>query len=224
MYRLLLILFLTGCGYNRFDPAADSPTAWAPTASIASLTEGRVARTEVVEGTATTGDSAGNFYKEVLLEEKGAVLRVSVGLYDLYALAPQGSTAAVRLDEGNWLVRGADGVLTATIPANFNGLKIHRQPYVLEWSVPVVTLDQISKIASGRTVRIVGCRFAAGGTGAVYSGEAAVEQDAASAKLTTSPYASFAQEKLPAGRFDLRAVVLDGKLKISDPLADLTLW
>lgn len=220
---LLLLLLLIGCGYNRFDGLPVSEIqAWEPTSSIGALVEGRVTQTIVVQGVVTTSDSTSNFYKELLVEH-GAVLRLSVGMYDLCALYPRGTTLAIRIEAGSSMERAEDGVLTLTLPAHFNSLNqtLHRQPYRLEWSIPTATLDQLNNRSSGTTVRIVGVRFAKMG---VFSGEATIEQGRNSAKLTTSPYALFATQKLPAGPFDLVAVWVGGKLKISDPATDITPW
>lgn len=223
---LLLLLILVGCGYNRFEAVPPSePVAWKATASIGALTEGRVAQTVVVEGVVTTSDSTGNFYKELLVENQG-VLRIAVGMYDLCALYRRGTTIAVEIEAGSLLERAKEGVLSLSLAANFNALgqKLHRQPYALPWEIAVVTLAEFSRVAPGSTVRIERVRFVQGGTGALFSGEATLEQGRATAQLLTSPYALFADQKLPDGWFDLVAVVVDGKLKISDPATDLILW
>lgn len=221
-FSLFFLLLLIGC-YNHFDelPAPEGEQ-WPPTVSIGSLVEGRVAAPVVVEGIVTTSDSTGNFYKELLLENQG-VLRISVGMYDLCALYGRGTTAAVRIDQGQVLQWSKEGILTLVVPANFNALsrKLHKQPYFLKWSVPTVTLAQIGAMASGTTVRIKGLRFASAGSGATFSGETIVEQGASTASLYTSPYALFANQKLPKGTFDMVAVVVGKQLKISDPATDI---
>lgn len=224
MRWLCFLIFLTGCTARLGDfPKPESP-AWQPTASLTQLVEGPITKTILVEGVVTTSDSTGNFYKEILIQQQD-VFRISVAMYDLYALYPRGTTLAVRIEQGQVITRSKEGILTLTPAANFNGLGqiLHRQPHLLPLEIPTIGLDQLDQVAPGSTVRIEGARFVDGGTWVQFSGDVLVEQRGVTAKLTTSPYALFAHQKLPEGQVDLRAIVIGKKLKISNPKTDIML-
>lgn len=221
-----LLLVMSGCGYNRFDalpePDETAPHANITLASVRSYYErGEVDMPEgvVVGGRVTTSDSAGNFYKMIVIQQGDVSLAVLTGTYDTYSAYRPGERVVVRLDGlrlGLW-----DGMLAVGVPEpNYpkgidyisSDVVLRQMMFRSEEPMPEidtleVTIPEVTEALAGRLVRVVDGSFTQGGRH-TWSGEQTYSIGyGRSVKVYTSPYATFADYVLPEGKVDLVGVV-----------------
>ncbi len=236
---LALLLFISSCDYNSFeDIVPPEPRAWAVNTTIGALspTTTPVQNNAIVSGVVISSDSAGNFYKELLIFDVNSTsqptLRVLIDLYDTYGLYPVGEVVAVRLD-GMSLEISDTGLLTAGyISSDQTTLEaITTLPLVAatinlqgtsEPLAPVeVTIDELENISVGNFVRLSNIYFLE--QSGVFRGERELRQVGAESgiELITSDYALFANDPVPYGLLSIDAIVLKNgsniALKISSP-------
>lgn len=225
---------LVACRYNRSsDPEIDIQQ-WTPTTTIADLPLGRVfSAPTIVEGVVITSDSAGSFYRELIVEDFSShkALTIKLGFYDIYATLRPPMVVAVDLRglsvvdsagvrmagflEDNGAVSELGTPAMASRHLRFQGRYEVMRPLVR-------TIGQITRRDLGHLIRIDSAYFYDGGSN-LFRGEQQLKElfSSNSIQLYTSTYASFAGDILPAGIFSISAVVVEFKdklqLKISDP-------
>lgn len=224
---LLLPMWLSSCGYNRFGELPTPPeTATRPNTLLSAVArfhaDGGADLPDgiVVGGRVTTSDSAGNIYKMVVIQQGETPLALLSGTYDTYSAWQPGTTVAIQLDGlriGEW-----EGMLAVGAPEpNYTkGIDYIASEAVLQRIVtrtdpsfiaPVdtlrVTTSEVTKTLAGRLVRVTGGYFQKGGS-ATWSGEQSyVATDGARLQVYTSPYATFANSLLPEGEVELVGIV-----------------
>ncbi len=228
-----LLLGLTGCDYNRFDPVEPNPYA----NLTANTTPGDLYRLAaagtftagaemLLSGVVTSSDSAGNFYRTLVVQQDERAVELLLGTYDIYSAYPRGQQVIVRLDGLGWALR--DGLLQVGWPADGTSSPdyIGSSPLVRGCVVragrfstltpPRLRLDQITADRIGQLVTLTGGSFTQGGS-APWSGERTYSAPGTTSIRTyTSPYASFAGQTLPAGAVDLTGIVTSyqGRLQL----------
>ncbi|MBQ4280061.1 MAG: hypothetical protein IJC16_08945 [Rikenellaceae bacterium] len=235
-------LWLAGCDYDRFgDPAPPAGDAALPNlllGELAGFYRGKpVAITEdiVVTGYVATSDSAGNFFRTLVIDDGTGALELKLGLYDLYATYPPGRRIVVR---AQGLTLGADqGVLQLGLRAapasgyetEYLGHRAVVDRYVARDTAyrrvaPLdATIAALARIAPGRLVRLAGLRYDAD-TAACWAGERSPvtgnpltayrqfrDRTGDTVLVATSGYAAFAAGPIPQGSLTLTGILLRGK-------------
>lgn len=228
LYFALLGLWLSSCDYGRFGepPEPDVPTRTANTtlASVDRFYRGGgtdLPQGTIVGGTVTTSDSAGNFYKMLVIQQDDMPLAVLTGTYDTYTAYRPGQRVVLLLDGlrlGLW-----DGMLAvgAPEPGFPTGIDYIASDAVLQKILtrspgsapePVDTLEltvpEVTASLAGRLVRVNGGHFTQGGKH-VWSGERTFsDAQGRTLKVYTSPYTAFADDPLPVGEVVLTGIVM----------------
>ena len=177
-----LLLVMGGCGYDRFDalsePDETAPHANTTLASVRSYYErGEVDMPEgvVVGGRVTTSDSAGNFYKMIVIQQGDASLAVLTGTYDTYSAYRPGERVVVRLDGlrlGLWDGMLAVGAPEPDYPKGIDYISsdvvLRQMMFRSEEPMPEidtleVTIPEVTEALAGRLVRVVDGSFTQGG-------------------------------------------------------------
>lgn len=242
LYLILSGLWLTGCGYDRFGELREpEPPTWTANTTLASVE--RFYRSggadlpdgTIVSGTVTTSDSAGNFYRMVVIQQDETPLAVLTGTFDTYTAYRPGEQVIIRLDglrAGLWegmlavgapepgYAKGIDYIASDALLRKImvrSGTSIHRPVDTLELTVPEVTPE-----LAGRLVRVTGGRFTQGGGHTWSGGQTYSAARGSSLQVYTSPYATFADDLLPEGGVTLTGIVTvydeTVQLKISSTL------
>lgn len=226
LYCVLSGLCLTGCDYGRFGDlkGQDTPALTANTTLASVERFYRDGGTDLPEGTIvggriTTSDSAGNFYKMLVIQQQGTPLAVLTGTYDTYTAYRPGEQVVLLLDGLRLGLR--DGMLAVGAPEpNFpKGIDYIASDAVLRRIMtrntlpakPVDTLEltvsEVTASHAGRLVRVNGGHFTQGGKH-TWSGEQTfADAFGNTLKVYTSPYASFADDPLPEGDIKLTGIV-----------------
>lgn len=224
---------LSGCGYDRFDDiVVDQPTEIEANIDIKQLNGlvggGPIEREYVFKGVVTSSDSAGNFYKQLIVEDNTGAVELRLGVYDIHSVFHRWDSIAVGLQ------RFSTGRYNSLIQVGFGSYGSDNVEAIESWDIiyglvaqipgrnnnigRVVTLNMINKSMAGMTIFIEGY-FRNGGVG-VYKGRQQFVTKNGNVSVVTSDYASFVQTKLPSGALMLRAIVtFDGNtlgLKMSD--------
>lgn len=227
LYCVLSGLCLTGCGYDRFGemPEAD-PSVLTANTTLASVErfyrDGGTDLPEgtIVGGTVTTSDSAGNFYKMLVIQQDGTPLALLTGTYDTYTAYRPGERVAIVVDELRLGLR--DGILAVGAPepdfpkgidyiASDAVLRriINRSPIPVPEPVDTLelTVPEVTAALAGRLVRVTGGHFTQAGKH-LWSGEQTFSDAYGNTlKVYTSPYATFANDPLPVGEVALTGIV-----------------
>lgn len=229
LFILLLTSLLTACGYDRFGPLPPAPAEdIQPNTTLAELARlyksGRIDLPDgmIASGTVTTSDSAGNFYKMIVVQQGAASLALLTGLYDTYAAYRPGQQVALKLDglrlglkEGMLCAGAPDGTSKGTdyiaSEVLLRHILIRNSPDTENRPNPVdtlvLTIPGIKPEMAGRLVRITGGAFTQGGK-QTWSGEKIYsEKRGVSVTVYTSDYATFANDMLPQGPVSLTGVV-----------------
>lgn len=217
-YILMLTLFFWGCKGEFATPPEEASEFMRPTCHIGqlrSLTDSApalpmiISEAVVIHGIITTSDSSGNIYKSLYVEQDGAAAEIKLNVYDIYRVFPIGSTVGVNL-QGVAIDTLAGGCATIG-PINtwpIIGRHIKLQPAIEPLTPEKVKLEEIDNHMIGRTVELCNVEFVTPDT--TYSGSQKL-RDTSGGKTTltlyTSPYCSFANEPLPPGALDIRALV-----------------
>lgn len=225
---MFCVLFAcTACGYGDFGPLPSAePSPLAATADLDAVRRFYLGggtdlpEETVVGGTVTTSDSAGNFYKMVVIQQGNTPLAILTGTYDTYTAYRPGQCVLVRLDGlrvGLWegmLAVGAPGTEYAKqIDYIANDAVLRRVIVRDEAVLPrpadtlVLTVPEVTAALAGRLVRVRGGSFTQGGV-QPWSGERTYSvRRGVSLTVYTSPYATFANDLLPEGEVELTGVV-----------------
>ena len=226
LYSISAALCLAGCDYNHFGepPEPDIPT-WTANTTLASVDRFyRSGGTDlpqgtIVSGTVTTSDSAGNFHKILVIQQKETPLAVLTGTYDTYTAYRPGQQIILQLDGmrlGLW-----DGMVAVGAPepgfpkgidyiasdALLQKIMIHSPNPTPE---PVDTLEptvqEVTASLAGRLVRVTG-HFTQGGKNLWRGEQTFSDPHGDTLQIYTSPYARFADDPLPAGEIRLTGIV-----------------
>ncbi len=242
---VVFALLLCSCNYNSFEDIKGEAIGepWVVNSLISHLRPSLapIEGSTIVSGVVVSSDSAGNFYKEIILHDPSSgeqpSLRLSVGLYDIYSLMSIGDIIAVEL-QGLSLVVSEDGILSAGyLDSNSQGISpIPTLPILnqitnnqgvsvpLEWRDSA--LGELQGVAAGSLVRVYDLYFFE--QSGIYSGERELRQlnSGHSATLNTSSFALFANDPVIEGLFDIEAIVIESggekQLKINS-LQDINL-
>lgn len=233
---LLCAVILCACNYNKFEDIDSSGTLpWTPNSSLQSVTEfySPMVSDFIVEGTVVSSDSSSNFFREVIITDQRAALRLTFNFYDIYSIYHLGDVVAVNLK--GLVVGREDGILTAgfatedttrvgEIPTlgiaqkiiNYQGVNKRVEP-------KKVKIDEITEKLLGNVVTLENCYFSSNlGT---FGGEQKILQENCDSTimLHTSPFCTFASEPIPSGIGSIEAIVIKNgerlALKINDEKA-----
>ncbi len=214
-----------GCRYDTPNVVEPGPLPkWEVTSSLKDLvTKSAVITSDVVaSGVVITSDSAGSYYKEVLIAEflptDTTVIRISTAFYDSYGILPRGSVVAIRpkglcFREYNGLpalgYEPAQGEeRPGAIPTPYVCSTIlNLQGQSVEIVPREVQIEQITESMVGLPVLLRSAYFQSPlGT---IAGEKKLLQlgNTQTINLYTSPYCSFAGDAVPEGLIDIEAVV-----------------
>lgn len=225
---------LIACRYNRSGDSRVDIEPWMPTTTIADLPLGRIfSSPTIVEGVAITSDSAGSFYRELIVEDFSShnALTIKLGFYDIYATLRPPMVVAVDLrglsvvDSAGVRMAGfleADGSVSELGTPDMASRHLRFQGRYEVMRPQLRTIGQITRRDLGHLIRIDSAYFYDGGSN-LFRGEQQLKElfSNNSIQLYTSTYASFAGDILPTGIFSISAVVVEFKdklqLKISDP-------
>lgn len=209
---LFLLFWLVGCRYDLFkelELATNEP--WTVNRSLAQLSLGQVRDEIIVSGVVTTSDSTGNFYKEMFITDPatGEVMALNTANYNLYALYKRGMVVAIRL--AGLEVMTSNQMLAVAIPssmADLNG-RIRFQNQYAQISPTKINVDQIDSVNVGTYVELRGV-YLQDVEAVTFSGLHTFAQLGRSSTfaLYTSPYATFADARLPRGIVNMRAIVV----------------
>lgn len=233
---LLLMVVAAGCGYDRHEACGLALAEMRPNLSLAELTEyadRRVALPagSIVAGWVTANDSAGNFYKSLVVEEDGSAVEIRIGLYDLYALFPVGCRLAV--DVGSLVVGRYDGVLQIGMcgegwsrgevepiaPRNEVKRRVAVVAECKSIEPQVCNIDALAEVECGQLVEVVGvCYIGEEMTwGDVEYGNDAdrLFEDSLGRRVVvrTSRYADFAQEGIPRSVIGIRGILYADRIE-----------
>lgn len=220
-------LLFAGCDYDRFgELPAPAPTETSANTTLASVArfyrDGGIDLPDgtIVGGTVTTSDSAGNFYKMLVIQQGDTPLAILTGTYDTYTAYRPGERVTVRLDGLRLGLR--DGMLAvgAPEPGFPKGIDYIASDAVLRQIMartdkpapePVDTLTatvpEVTALLAGRLVRVKGGHFTQGGR-QTWSGERTfTDGHRHSLTVYTSPYATFADYLLPENDIELVGIV-----------------
>lgn len=226
-----LIFGLHGCSYDRFDdPPQKVKEHWQANATVRDVREiagsGTIRENMILECVVASSDSAGNFYKQLVVEDLTGGMTMRLGMYDLYRFYGRGALVAIRMQG---LAAAYDGATLVVGYAGVNGVEEATSAALIlphmnvqgsgKIRVTDVKIKDITASMVGRTLRVRG-RFLEGGKG-TYAGEARFTDPSGSIMVYTSAYAMFARDILPYGEVELVAIVCSyGKklqLQISSP-------
>lgn len=242
LYLIFFGLWLTGCGYDRFGELREpEPPAWTANTTLASVE--RFYRSggadlpdgTIVSGTVTTSDSAGNFYRMLVIQQDETPLALLTGTFDTYTAYRPGEQVTIRLDglrAGLWegmlavgapepgYAKGIDYIASDALLRKImvrSGTSVPKPVDTLE-----LTVSEVTQELAGRLVRVTGGRFTQGGRH-TWSGEQTYSAGRGiSLQVYTSPYATFADDLLPEGGMTLTGIVTvydeTVQLKISSTL------
>lgn len=228
---------LVGCGYNRFEKVDVTYPEVSSNIKIGNLKElvslGPIWQPYVICGVVTTSDSAGNFYKQIIVQDDSGSVEIRLGTYDIYSIYNRFDSVSVRLT--NLSLGTYNGILQVGYgktgsdyvdPIVSNGLiynAITKLKGRNEYIAREVTVDKLDKSMVGQLVIIKG-RFERANIN-TFSGKQMLITASGRIALNTSQYATFANTLLPSNEIRIRAIViLDGtqiQLKISG-LTDIT--
>lgn len=228
-------LLLCGCNHS-FDPLPPTEDDYQqPTHYIESLAElcdqgvRYIDQDVVVQGSVTTNDSCGNFYRSVMVEDPTGAIELRLGLYDIYTLFREGELVNVKL-RGLGISR-SEGMLQVGMASDSVVGYIDSAPMVIRHVIrkgsqypilaPVIEIKDIKPKEIGRILTLKGGHFTQGGE-RTWSGERTYSaQKGVSIIVYTSPYATFAADTLPVGEVSLRGVVMQYRgvlqFRISSP-------
>lgn len=242
LFSGVLLLFY-GCAFNDFE---DVELTWGEPWKVNSEIRSGLSVTNkplvddiIVEGVVVTSDEAGNFYKEIILDDmnsdESGVLRLRFGYYDISSIYPRGEVFAVNL-RGMVLWRD-NGILTAGFPikgAHSGGRiptpsiarkVIHPQGKSCEIQYSQTAISEIIEKgveeSVGSLITLKNCYFTEQfGT---YSGLRVIAQegDENTISLYTSPYAMFSVKPVASGLFDISAIVTENQGKLQLKINDL---
>lgn len=233
---IAIAILLNGCGYNDFDPVPPTRSETVvPNLSLKELT-GLFERGEtdlpdglIAGGVITSSDSTGNFYKVLTIQQEETGIAILTGLYDTYVSYKPGDRITILLDGLRLGVNANDGILSVGAPQNEPETGIEHlaseavvrrimQPAesgsIDDIRIPTVRISDITQEMTGQLIRVTGGAFTQGGE-RNWSGEKTYsERRGVSITVYTSPYATFADDILPAGAVDLTGIVTEYKGKL----------
>ncbi len=237
-----LVLFCS-CSYNDFDDSGATPhddsEPWIATHTIDELQPSLmpIADGVIVEGVVQSSDSAGNFYKEIIIAQSDTTapssLRLTFNFYELFSLYAVGQPLAI--DLSGLVVGSQDGMLCAgyksndawqtipePIPTPYIASEIiHKQGKRVDIDPIELTIEELRPSLVGRRVVLRDAYFT--NQYGTYSGERELSQmnSPQTIYLYTSPYSIFAGDATPLGILQIEAIVAiyDDKiqLKINSP-------
>lgn len=219
---LLLIALATGCGYDKFDQPKPAPSDdIIPNITLADLHD--MASNDVTDmpdgliigGCVTTSDSAGNFYKRIVIQQQQQAVELKLGLYELYTSYHVGQCVVLQTDGLRLGIENGTLVLGTATPGGGVGFvdseaivrqKLRRTTWNSPITTPNLEIGDITATMVGLRVRVRGGHFKDGGT-STWSGEQIYTDDRHSLVVYTNEYATFAHDVLPSGDRDLLGVV-----------------
>lgn len=234
-----LALLVWSCGYNDFDDLKaehpEPPVISMTISDLKSLYEiggTTISENIVICGQVISSDSAGNFYKTLMIEDNTSGIELKIGLFDLYASYPEGSVMYVKV-KGLTIGRHYDGyVLGIGTPSgsfyetDFLGTPAIVEKFVTTENMPgplppsEISIPQIDNSLLCSLITIRDVRFLTP-TG-TFSGERTLRDRIGNRiKIYTSPYATFANENLPATEFSITGVLLKYKDNYQIVIRDL---
>ncbi len=197
---------------------------WEVTTTLRSLvrSDAVVTSDAVASGVVITSDSAGSYYKELLIAEftptDTTIIRVATSFYDIYGILPRGAVVAIRpkglcFREHNGLPQlgyepAIDGDPLGEIPTPLICASIlHLQGERVDIKPRAVRIDEITAEMVGLPVVLRDVYFENSlGTLAGERWFAGVDTQK-SITLYTSPYCSFSGDAVPSGLLQIEAVV-----------------
>ena len=236
MYRLELILLalsLTGC-YDSFGPPRESERPCPPPnrdiADLHDLYYGQtvlIREPVVLRGRVTSDDTAGNFYRTLVIQDGTGGVEIMAGLSDLHTSYPVGYAVTV-VAEG--LVLGERyGVLRLGLPPlpgdpwpDYIGSQALVDRCVIRGdgpqpvAVPIVPLGRLTESLCGMLIEIPGLVLQPDpqqpeGVPQRWAGYRLFRDEASNEVFTyTSDYARHAQNAVPTGRVALRGILQYG--------------
>ena len=180
----------------------------------------------VVRGRVTSSDSEGNFYNQLVVEDDSGALMLCIALQHLDSYYPEGLDVSLRLDglEANYY-RGVLQVGTEAL--GYAGVGDIESRQVIKRTIrrgesveplvpPVVAIENLSREACGRLMRIEGVVLVASTINgreqslgdAMWQGYALFKNEVGdSIAVRTSKYATFAQQRIPHEPVSLTGVL-----------------
>lgn len=237
---MILCMSLVSCGYDRFgDPGFGRPEGIVNSnADLDLLREysdaGKLEIPEklVFEGYVTANDLSGNFYQAVVIQDGTAAVELCAGYYGLHGEFQVGRRVVVKAGGlGLGVYNGVVQIGLKVNPYSTYRVESFGTPHImgkyvstdrLSWQVkPAVKgVADLEIPDCGRLVKLEGLTINAEEAGRTWGwsdGNASagyrIFADAAGKELVavTGPYASFAEEPVPAGTVSLTGILVYGK-------------
>ncbi len=179
----------------------------------------------IVEGVVTANDEHENFYKSIIIEESGYAIEVLDGLYNSYVRHPIGSRISLKLnglglDRYMGILRtGLIAPATSSYSLDYMSAEAVVDCYltVIEFSGEASTpqsrtIEELSEDRAGELITIESLKlYTEDGIERVWSGYAMFEDSEQNyVWCYTSPYADFANEKIPQGELTLSGILQFG--------------
>lgn len=226
-----------GCGYDSFGDYTPTPTAsLTPNAPISIATSAAsephhtLPEGVVVEGTVVANDIGENFYRTIVLQDPTASIELNVGLYDLHNRFPLG--ARLRVDIGGLKCLSYNGVvqvgraiyewddeqveplgLRSEVDRRTQVVAVEPEPEPLR-----VSHEELSSDLCGRLVSIEGARYVGEQTQwgttdyGSYASRLFLTRSGDSIAVSTSRYATFANDFIPTAEGTLRGILYRDRL------------
>lgn len=235
LYIIVLISFL-GCDYNRFDAPETPFTTLEANTMIDDLNDmsgkGPIRYEYIISGVVTSCDSAGNFYKQLYVQDQSGAIELRLGIYDIFSLYNRFDSVSVKL--GGLSIGRYCGALQVgygksgsqyvdpLTSVGLIGVSVFRQIGRNDKIAQLVQADKIDLSMAGQIVLVDGVFVNQGTSKDRFDGKQPFESNGFKVTVYTSPYASFANERLPHGNVRIRAIVTFDtsnklQLKLSNP-------
>lgn len=225
---IIATLLCCGC-YDRFDNPqhdSDAQSAGIDIADLHGLWFGSCITVNddiKVGGRVTSSDKAGNFYRTFTICDDTGGLEILAGPTDLHNRYPVGCYVSLSLK--GCAIDENYGVLQVGLPAaayNYTTLNymqseviidrhIFRNDDIKEISIPVLGCTELDRSLCGCPVTVAGVSYTGSENGGVWSGYVRFEDADGNAVYTsTSSYADFADNPIPAGKVSVTGILQFG--------------
>lgn len=234
---VLLALSLTSC-YDSFDSSSGSERpSPPPNADIADLHACYYGETVtigepiVIRGRVTSDDTAGNFYRTLLIQDRTAGVEIMAGLSDLHTSYPPGYAVTViarglAIGERYGVLRLGLPPLAGDLLPDYIGAPVLLDRHLIRGDGPqpveplVLALADLTQSRCGLLVEIRGLTFQpdpeADGAPQSWNGyRLFTDEEGNEIRTYTSDYARHAREAVPTGRIALRGILQYGPAESS---------
>lgn len=233
---LLVTIMLVGCSAAS-DKPSDMPTPSAANTTVASLRNyassgvAHIVRDDMVlSGRVTSSDAEGNFYRSFVVQDATGGVEVLVDMYDLSAIYPEGTLLSLHL--AGCAVAIDDGVLQVGSKAAEYDTRllepiasrqlidrvVRRSDDVVVVEAEPMRIADMDMSACGRKLRIDSLHLVAASSvdtlagmtlsDARWSGTTLFcDERGDSIAVVTSPYARFAEERVPHGELSITGIL-----------------